>query len=251
MITYQNKFIRILECWDEEQPDSLDADLLRRFQQPNPIDGTFCRDFYTILIDLDQEEKNLFTRIKKDTRYDIRRADRDCFVYELMDGKDASAFNEFCEFYDLYAERLGQPKLRRSWLRSLAEADSLRLSRITEVRGETLIWHGYHHSDRRATLLYSASRSPLGSTSGWRAKLGRANRFQHWQDFLRFKQEHVSVYDFGGWYEGKTDQKRLQINRFKEEFGGDVVRTFICERPLTWKGALFLRLRQKLLGNAI
>jgi hypothetical protein len=249
MLTYRNKFIRILECWDKEQPDSFNVDLVRLFQQPKPIDGTFCRDFYTILINLDQNEQDLFNRIKKDTRYDIRRGHRDCLVYELINGKDA--FDEFCDFYDLFAERLKQPKIRRPWLRLLAESNSLRLSKISEERGQTLIWHGYHHSDSRVTLLYSAALSPLDSTSGWRAKLGRANRFQHWQDFLRFKQERISLYDFGGWYEGKNDQKRLQINRFKEEFGGDIVRNFICERALTWRGALFLRLRQTLLGNAI
>src|SRR6266496_4749693 len=250
MITHRNKFIRILECWNDEEPDSQGVDLIRRFQQPQPIDGMFCRDFYTILIDLRQDQSVLLARMKRDTRYEIRRCARDGFVYELYDGKDPAVFNEFCDFYDEFAARANQPKLRRAWLFLLAASDSLHFSRIAEAGGPTLVWHDYHRSKIRVTLLYSASLPPVDTTSARRNKVGRANRFQHWQDLLRFKDTHVSLYDFGGWYEGKIDQKRLQINRFKEEFGGEIVKNYICERALTWRGALFLRLRQSLLGNA-
>jgi hypothetical protein len=146
---------------------------------------------------------------------------------------------------------MNQPKVRRAWLFLLAASDSLHFSRISEAGGPVLVWHGYLRTRNRVTLLYSASSIPADATSAWRSKVGRANRFQHWQDLLRFKDSQISLYDFGGWYEGKSDQKRLQINRFKEEFGGTIVRNYICERALTWRGALFLRLRQALLGNAI
>ena len=250
MILYRNKLIRILECWNEEKPDLQDADLIRRFQQSRPIDGMYCRDFYTILINLHQVESVLLGRIKKDTRYEIKRAASEGFVYEMAPGNDSVVFNEFCDFYDEFAAHISQPKLRRAWLRLLAASDTLQLSKIAEPAGPILVWHAYHRTKTRVTLLHSASLIPAGATSAWRNKIGRANRFQHWQDMLRFKDE-ISLYDFGGWYEGKTDQKRLQINRFKEEFGGEIVRNYICERALTWKGAAFLRLRQLLLGNAI
>jgi hypothetical protein len=251
MITYRNKFIRIQECWNDEEPGSQDVDLVRRFQQPQPIEGMFCRDFYTILIDLNQDEAALLAGMKRDTRYEIKRGARENFVYEQYSGKDPSILNEFCDSYDQFAQRTNQPILRRAWVGMLAESDSLHFSRVGEEGGTTMIWHGYLRSQNRVTLLYSVSLSPAGANSAWRNKVGRAHRFQHWRDLLCFKKEHLSLYDLGGWYEGTTDQKRLQINRFKEEFGGEIVRNYICERALTWKGALFLRLRQTLLGNAI
>lgn len=251
MITYRNKLIRVQECWGDEEPDYRDVDLIRRFQQPRPIDHMLCRDFYTILIDLHQDVTAILGNVKKDTRYEIRRGAKERFVYELTNGCEPEMFNEFCDFYDEFAVRRNQPRLRRAWLFLLASTDSLYLSRIAEEGGPTLIWHGYHRCNGRVTLLYSASAPPIAPVSSWQKKLGRANRFQHWQDLLRFKENHISLYDFGGWYEGKSDQKRLQINRFKEEFGGEIVRNYICERALTWRGALFLRLRQQLLGNAI
>jgi len=133
----------------------------------------------------------------------------------------------------------------------MAASGSLQFSRIAEEGGPTLVWHSYYRSHNRVTLLSSASLVPAGESSARRNKVGRANRFQHWQDLLRFKNDQIALYDFGGWYEGKSDQKRLGINKFKEEFGGEIVRNYICERALTWRGALFLRLRQSLLGNAI
>ena len=250
MIAYRNKSIRIRECWDDEEPDSHDVDLVRRFQQSRSICGMFCREFYTILIDLQQDQAMLLARMKRDTRYDIRRAARENFVYELYRGRDSGALNEFCDFYDEFAVRLRQPKLRRPWLFLLAASDSLYFSRTREKGGETMVWHGYLRNKGRVTLLYSASQC-TASSSVDRARIGRANRLQHWQDLLRFKDEQISLYDFGGWYEGNSDQKRLRINRFKEEFGGEIVKNYICERAVTWKGAAFLRLRQLLLGNAI
>src|SRR6266404_291046 len=251
MVIYRNKFIRILECWNGEEPDWPDVDLIRRFQQPQPIDGMFCRDFYTILIDLRQDQTGLLAAMKRDTRYEIRRGAREGFIYDFYNGKDTAVFDEFCDFYDEFALRLNQPKLRRQWLALLASSNSLHFSRIAEDGGPSLVWHGYHRGQGRVTLLYSASLFAVGASSAFRNRMGRANRYQHWQDLLRFKQDQISLYDFGGWYEGQSDQKRLQINRFKEEFGGELVRNYICERALTWRGALFLRLRQWLLGNAI
>ena len=251
MIVYRNKLIRILECWNQEEPDLEDVDLVRRFQQPQPIEGMFCRDFYTILIDLRQDQTGLLARMKRDTRYEIRRGAKDGFIYDLYNGKDPAVFDEFCDFYDEFAGRLKQPKLRREWLTLLASSNSLYFSRIAEEGGPSLVWHGYHCSQSRVTLLFSASSFAVGAPSAFRNRMGRANRYQHWQDLLRFKDDQISLYDFGGWYEGQSDQKRLRINRFKEEFGGEIVRNYICEHALTWRGAMFLRLRQWLLGNAI
>jgi hypothetical protein len=59
---------------------------------------------------------------------------------------------------------------------------------------------------------------------------------------LRFKAAGISVYDLGGWYEGDTDRAKLDINRFKEGFGGSIVKTFNQEFGITPKGKLYLTL---------
>lgn len=250
-IAYQRKFVRIAEYWNGEEHHLNGVDIERYFQQPQRIEGMFCRDFYTILIDLLQDPETLLAAMKRDTRYEIRRAEREGFVYDFLSGSDTAVFNEFCEYYDRFALQKNQPRMRRPWLWLLAESGVLNLTRIAPPTGDTLVWHGYHCSSQRATLLYSASVFRDGESSAYRNMVGRANRYQHWLDMLRFKAKGVSIYDLGGWYEGAEDQKRLSINSFKEEFGGKVVHNYICERASTLKGSLFLKLRTALLGNAI
>jgi hypothetical protein len=47
--------------------------------------------------------------------------------------------------------------------------------------------------------------------------------------------------DFGGRYSGNTDLQKLNINLFKEEFGGKLVKVYKCWYGVTMKGKLCLR----------
>jgi len=57
MIVYQKKFLRIAEYWDGEEPEPGAVDLVRCFQQPQPLAGMLCRDFHTILLDLNRDPR--------------------------------------------------------------------------------------------------------------------------------------------------------------------------------------------------
>ena len=252
MIVYQKKFLRIAEYWEGEEPKLAGVDLARCFQQPQPRPGMLCREFYTILLDLNLDPQQLFNKINRDTRYEIRRAGaQDQLTCDFQNGRDEKGLRQFCDYYDDFATQTAQPKINRAWLSLLANAGTLDLSQVSDSSSETLVWHAYHRSNHRATLLYSASLFRKFDSSALRNKIGRANRFQHWQDIQRFKAEGLQVYDFGGWYEGNRDQERLRINKFKEEFGGEIVKNYICERALTAKAKVFLRVRRLPLGDAI
>jgi len=252
MIAYQKKFIRIVECWNGEEPETEGADLVRYFQRLRPLSGMFCREFYTVLVDLKQDNETLLAGMKRGTRYEIRRAaTRDDLVYDYGEGNDVRVFAEFCDYCDKFLVHKRQPRLDRRWLSLLARSRLLELTHMADAAGETLVWHCYHRSPQRATLLYSASNFRIDQGAEFRNKVGRANRYHHWEDMLRFKSAGISTYDLGGWYEGNRDQERLRINKFKEQFGGEIVRNYICEQAPTLKGALFLRIRRWLLGNAI
>lgn len=252
MIVYRKNLLRIAESWNGEDPVPAGVDLMRCFQQAQPRAGMLCREFYTILLDLNRDPKLLLSGFKRDTRYEIRRAAvHDRVTYDCRNAADLETFREFCDYYDAFASQKAQPKLNRSWLSLLARAGALALSRVSDATGNRLVWHVYHCSNHRATLLYSASHFRSFDSSAMRNKIGRANRFQHWQDMERFQAEGFSVYDFGGWYQGNTDLERLRINRFKEEFGGEIVKNYICERALTSRAKLFLQVRRLLLGDAI
>jgi hypothetical protein len=252
MIAYQKKFLRIAEYWGTEPDRNLQVDLVRFFQHSEPLADAFCREFYSIVLDLRRDETALFSKMKRKTRYEIRRAKMsDQFVYQVANGEDSAVLSEFIDNHDQFAAHKGQAKINHLWVSTVAAGGLLKISRIQDHTGRTLVWHAYHIGFERATLLYSASILRPESDGNLRTRVGRANRYHHWQDILHFKQLGLTIYDFGGWYEKKEDRARLNINKFKEGFGGDIVKTYICERPLTLRGWVFLKTRTLLLGNAI
>ena len=254
MIVYQKQFIRIAETWNGEEVIPGRVDLVRRFQQIQPHEGTFCREFYSIVLDLKKDESALLAAMKRGTRYEIRRASAVNTVYEYWHCVNLELLEEFSDYFDRFAAQRAQPKLDRRRLSLLARDGAVSISRMTleTVSSEVeVIWHAYHRTETRATLLHSASLFRNNSNSSDRNRVGSANRLHHWKDILLFKAEGMSIYDFGGWYQGSKDRARLQINKFKAEFGGTIERTFICEHAVTLKAGLFLRLRHLFLGDAI
>jgi len=100
-----------------------------------------------------------------------------------------------------------------------------------------VIFHVYLQNVGRARLLYSFSDiSKEANDVG--AILGRANRALHWMDICHFKEIGMEFYDLGGVYTGTTDKKKINIRRFKDEFGGRLVQEFNGYRPCSLKGCL-------------
>jgi len=67
---------------------------------------------------------------------------------------------------------------------------------------------------------------PQASDSASRNAIGRANRYLIWSDMLRYQEQGLKFFDFGGWYPGTTDQALLRTTNSKEDSGGQVVREY-------------------------
>ena len=50
--------------------------------------------------------------------------------------------------------------------------------------------------------------------------------------------------DLGGWYSGQEDAEKLNVNKFKEGFGGRVAAQYNTDRGVTLKGVLAVQLRR-------
>lgn len=248
MILSTGRFLTVANLYfDDETPANVSADIIRYIQRTNPVGGMSCEPFHTIWIDLNNDLNVLMGDIKKDTRYEIRRAaEKDGFVYTFWSNGEADALARFCDFYDQFASLKRRSTINRTYLRCLAGAGLLDISLVGQTRDAPLVWHAYYRGQNRVLLLYSASLHRACSDASRRHLVGRANRYHHWRDIVRFKAEGFRLYDFGGWYEGNTDEEKLKINQFKKEFGGSVVRNFNCEQGVTLKGELALWLKQKI-----
>jgi hypothetical protein len=68
-------------------------------------------------------------------------------------------------------------------------------------------------------------------------------------DLLECRKLGIERFDFGGWYNGTTDEKLLRINAFKEQFGGVKTRRYHSMLAASGKGRLYLKLRERLKGR--
>lgn len=242
MIIFQrNSFITVGEVWYDQKPQPAGVDIIEHYQRDLPTVPLWSREFHTIRVDLRLDQDELLARMGKNNRYKILRAgSRDGLTYECWHPGSAHVIDEFCDFFENFARLTGLHRPNRHWLRCHADAGVLDISRIKTEAGQTLAWHTHFRQAVHSRLLHSASVYREHDSSPIRNMVGRANRYHHWRDMLRFKSEGIEVYDFGGWYAGQEDDARLRINRFKEEFGGQVVKQFNCLASASLRGKAFL-----------
>lgn len=248
MILARRFFLRTAVLFFDEEAAAGSFDIVRYVQRPAPVEGATCEEFPTLVLDLRQDEATLLAGMKKDTRYEIRRAEaQDDLGYDFWPPGAADApVEEFRAFQVRFARQKSLAAVDAKTLRRYADSGTLDLSRIRNRDG-TLVWHCYYRGRERSRLLYSSSLFRQ-ERAGLRALIGRANRYQHWKDILRFKGEGLLTYDLGGWSPEGGDPEKQRVNRFKEEFGGVLLRDFNCILPVTRRGRAALAL-ERLLGR--
>ena len=249
ILRYVSHGLVIEELWfDEVLQTGLYPDIVRYCQALSPPCPD-CTEFYTLVTDLKQEEKSLWAGLKKETRYEVRRAqEKDALKLEVWDGQCPSFLNDFIAYYNGFTIKKSLPPLDRRHLELFVNAGRIDLSRSLSSTGEILVCHAHYRHKGRVRLLYSASHFRGNDDSTFRASVGRANRWLHWQDMVRYKVAGYSWYDWGGWYQGREDADRLRINHFKESFGGEILCTYNGEVLLSTK-AKVLAFVAKLIGR--
>jgi len=238
--------IRVLEQWFEETPQDVSGyDLVVHYQKSHPSPAWSCLYHYTILIDIDQPPKELLAQMKNGNAQQIRSAlGKDRLSCVFFSSPTSDVIFEFTSFFNANLDP-GEGRKDREDLEVLAKSGILGLSKIQAEDGATLVWHCYvcHPGQRRCRCNSSKSVKDLSGDSRSRNLLGRANRLLHYQDMLTLREMGIKWYDFGGWYPGDGDQKRANINRFKEGFGGRVVLEYECTQMVTLAGRAYFAFR--------
>lgn len=244
MITLRDFPYRQEQYWFGEEPSSGNRPDLAEFcQRAQPWPGGTSKEKHTLAIDLAQPADALLQSVQKDTRAEIRRAERDGAKLFIPDVRDAAARAEFIAFYNGFAAAKGMHPLNAHHFECVAAAGALDLSAAQSADGETLVMHAHLIGPGRVRLLHSASHFRDAEGGARRQAIGRANRWLHWKDIERFKAAGLATYDFGGWYPGQTDEALLRINRFKEEFGGRPVQEWNSLVPMTPRGRMVMLVR--------
>ncbi len=256
MHIYKSRFLVRGEVWYDHEPDAAPVDWILYRQRSRPVPRARCDQFYTILLDLRPTLKELSARLSKSAAYKIRRAERgDGVRCEVRWPAQSPDLDGFEAVYQRFAPMKGLDPLDRPFLDQLAGAACLELSMARDAAGAPLAHHVYYRDRSRSCLLHSVSLYQMAAESGVRNALGRANRYLFWRDLIRHKEQGLEFFDFGGWYPGRTNSELLNINRFKEEFGGQVTCEYNCRQPITLKArvalgtAAILDQRQRLIAR--
>jgi hypothetical protein len=248
MIVYSSRFLTRGEVWYDDEPKNTRLlDWIFYSLRSNPAPGARWKYFHNYVIDLTQTTEQLLKKLNQDTAYKIRRArDRDKIICESCDPSDPAVLDRFEEMYNPFAAMKGLPPLDRARMNAMAAAGVLDLSVAKDPPGNALVYHANYRDHERATQMHLPSLYRKASDSAARNLIGRANRYLTWSDMLRYKEQGLKSFDFGGWYVGTTDQALLRINDFKRGFGGQVVREYECEQILSLKGWVVLKVARLL-----
>lgn len=243
MIRLKGHCVTYGEVWfDEEPPPSPGVDVLVFQRRDRPIADARTVLLHSMQHDLTCALDEVQKRFHDTCRYQIRRADsKDDLSFEQV-ADPAERLDEFAAFYDQFTRQKLVWAVDRQWLGAAAAEGRLELTCATR-RGEQLVWHAYIHSGASTSLEYSASLYRGGSTE-YRALVGRANRWLHWQDMIAFKAAGVRCYDWGGLFADESTPERAGINEFKRTFGGVPVRSYQCSLPVTLRGCVWLPVRE-------
>lgn len=237
-------FLKIAEVYfhDQETTSSSlsDVDVVMYVQASSADAG--AKKFHTLQIDLSLDEETLFQELGKHNRYKIKRAEKqdqlDCV---FLRSPTLLQIEEFASFYDLFAATKNLPGCNRQKLCAAKELDSVTITYVRDKDGQNLCGHAYVCDQARARLLYSASLFRHSADSAYRAVVGRAHRYLHWQDITRFKDLGYLIYDFGGLSLEESQEDTKNIDDFKRGFGGQVVTEFNYFLPKTALGKMVVR----------
>lgn len=248
MIDIAQKGIRRREVWFDEPWETKGADLMVFYCASQALGAGQVRDVYSLEIDLQQQEDDIWKGFKSNTRNEINRSKKDGIVFEAWTNPSPEIFQQFLNFYREWATERGRYGVGATWFSEYARHNVICLTRASSPDHTPLVWHSYLKVEDRVRLLHSVSRVNTVDPE-FRKVIGRANRFLHWMDILEWRNRGVRQYDFGGWYHGNEDEKLLRINAFKEGFGGTQTHRYHSMRAVSLMGTLFLKTRALVKGN--
>ena len=170
----------------------------------------------TKIIDLTQSAEDIFNGFKKNTRAQIRSAISLGVAFSL-----SSDFDSFLEQYIAFEQSkngtFGNVKT------IIAHKEHLVIAKAT-LDSKDLVLHSYivDHEAKSVLLYTSSSLFRLSDDDVCKKHTGQANRLLHYRSMLYFKEIGIHTYDLGGYATDISNKEKVNINAFKDRFGGDV-----------------------------
>ena len=178
--------------------------------------GFIRRDKYTLITDLLLSENEIVNLLKKQTAYEIRRAQNDPVTFNMDDCRE--------NFMICHKAFVKSRNGLNDNIRFELYNQSLKYCCVY-MDDRPIIAHAYliDRNFQRVELFYSSSGIADIKDSALRSLYGRVNKRLCYLAILKFKEEGYSEYDWGGISLNSDDPKLRGIREFKEQFGGRFV----------------------------
>lgn len=155
---------------------------------------------YSLITDLSEDE--LFGKIGKNFRYQIRRAqkeDIECCFYSSQDLKNSQSILD--SFESTYNKMYKDKKINATFNRKLVERyiqENAICITVGFYEDTPYVFHSYivDMEDKQVRLLHSCS--SFRSEKLLANLIGRINKLLHWEDMIYFKECGIRQYDWGG-----------------------------------------------------
>lgn len=177
----------------------------------------FIRKFrYTKILDIRNPEE-CFKNFNKNTRHEIRKAERLEICFQIEEN-----FQSFIEYYNKFARSKGLNPLSAN----ITKYEKFLTITKAVLGNETLCMHSYliDKTTNKVRTFHSASLFRNKMDVKDRAIISCANRFLHYYDMLYFKKEGYIYFDLGGYAPNSKDSELENINKFKDNFGGNLIK---------------------------
>lgn len=172
--------------------------------------------FFTKTINLTESIDLIQSTFDKNTNYEIRRAIKDG-VTTLIE----QDIESFIFFYNKFSETKNLPKLNYNNLKNYKS--NLLITKAV-YNNDDVVMHSYVLDKhlKRARLLHSSSLFRNEDSTNIKATIGRANRLLHLMDMKYLKDLGFTEYDLGGYATDMENETMVNINKFKDSFGGQL-----------------------------
>ena len=225
MITIRKKvlFITVSENWNSLHNNIFcffKFNLYRNVDKNESSSPLLIKSIETTLEnDLTLDENKIFEKFTKQIRNSIRQGEKkgvECFF-----SKDITSFQSF---YNSFALEKKIAPIRMEQFDKIEE--NLYISYATYL-GKICAAHCYLADfEKKHVLLFRSASLRLTDTKTNANEIGKANKLLHYFDMRYFKSLGIETYGFGGYSLNKVTDFKYGINKFKTQFGGEIVQKY-------------------------
>ncbi len=222
-------FIKILWSWFEDDIDANNIsnyDLIRYLRlsekSTNFVDKKrIINKVPTIISSLKCSKEEIFNKISKTYKYDIRKSINDNIEYHfyLNDDITEEILASFYQTYSQFCKKINNKEVRnalkKNKIKKWKKEKCLCISCAKYELG--IVYHVYVYDANKACLVFSAS--DFRNEGVDKNIAGRANKALHYKDMCMFKDNSIKIYDWGNI---SSIDHLNGIDVFKKSFGGEI-----------------------------